>query len=39
VVVPFRVSIPTPLGRGVLEATQFITTPAPPRLTANSPTH
>jgi len=39
VVVPFRVSLPTPLGRGVLEATQFITTPAPPRLTANSPTH
>jgi hypothetical protein len=39
VLVPFRVSIPTPLGRGVLEATQFITTPAPPRLTANSPTH
>jgi hypothetical protein len=39
VVVPFRVSIPTPLGRGVLEATQFITTPAPPRLTANNPTH
>ena len=28
VVVPFRVSIPTPLGRGVLEATQFITTPS-----------
>jgi Protein of unknown function (DUF3108) len=39
VLVPFRVSIPTPLGNGVLEATQFITTPAPPRLTANSPTH
>jgi hypothetical protein len=39
VVVPFRVLLPTPLGRGMLEATQFITTPAPPRLTANSPTH
>ena len=39
VVVPFRVSLPTPLGRGVLEATQFITTPVAPRLTANGPTH
>jgi hypothetical protein len=38
VVVPFRVSIPTPLGRGVLEATQFITTPTPHRLTSNTPT-
>jgi len=37
--VPFRVSLPTPLGRGVLEATQFITTPVAPRLTANGPTH
>ena len=26
VVVPYRISIPTPLGRGVLEATQFVTT-------------
>jgi len=26
VVVPYKVSIPTPLGRGVLEATQFVTT-------------
>jgi Protein of unknown function (DUF3108) len=39
VLVPFKVTIPTPLGRGVLEATQFITTPTPHRLTANSPTH
>jgi hypothetical protein len=39
VVVPFRVSIPTPLGRGVVEATQFITTPTPHRLTSNNPTH
>jgi Protein of unknown function (DUF3108) len=38
VLVPFKVTIPTPLGRGAVEATQFITTPAPPRLTANSPT-
>jgi Protein of unknown function (DUF3108) len=27
VVVPFRFSVPTPLGMGVLEATQFISTP------------
>jgi hypothetical protein len=33
VVVPYKVSIPTPLGRGVLEATQFVTT-AIPRTTA-----
>ena len=39
VLVPFRVSIPTPLGRGVLEATQFITTPSPHRLTSNNPTN
>jgi hypothetical protein len=39
VLVPFKVTIPTPLGRGVLEATQFITTPTPHRLTANSTTH
>jgi hypothetical protein len=38
VLVPFKVTIPTPLGRGAIEATQFITTPAPPRLTSNSPT-
>lgn len=29
VLVPFRFSTPTPLGLGVLEATQFITTPLP----------
>jgi hypothetical protein len=30
VVVPYKVSIPTPLGRGVLEATQFVTTASRP---------
>jgi len=30
VVVPYKVSIPTPLGRGVLEATQFVTTAGRP---------
>jgi hypothetical protein len=32
VLVPFKMSIPTPLGTGVLEATQFITTASPPRV-------
>jgi hypothetical protein len=31
VLVPFRFSIPTPLGTGVLEATQFVSTPLPTR--------
>lgn len=34
VVVPYRVSIPTPIGIGVMEATQFITTAQPPRSAA-----
>lgn len=29
VLVPFRFSVPTPLGTGVLEATQFVSTPLP----------
>jgi len=29
VVVPFRISVPTPVGDAVLEATQFVVTPAP----------
>jgi hypothetical protein len=36
VVVPFRVSIPTPLGLGVLEATQFITAAQPARASASN---
>jgi hypothetical protein len=31
VMVPFRVSLPTPLGPGVMQATQFLTVPQPPR--------
>jgi hypothetical protein len=31
VMVPFRVSIPTPLGVGVMQATQFVTASQPPR--------
>jgi hypothetical protein len=34
VVVPFRVAIPTPLGMGILEATQFVTQPLPQRASA-----
>ena len=32
ILVPFRMVIPTPLGTGMLEATQFITTATPPRV-------
>jgi Protein of unknown function (DUF3108) len=32
VLVPYRLSIPTPLGTGVLEAVQFVTTATPPRI-------
>ena len=32
VLVPFRLVIPTPLGTGVLEATQFVTQASPPRV-------
>jgi Protein of unknown function (DUF3108) len=32
ILVPFRMVIPTPLGVAMLEATQFVTTPTPPRV-------
>ena len=32
VMVPFRLSIPTPLGEGVMQATQFLTVAQPPRM-------
>jgi hypothetical protein len=32
VMVPFKMMIPTPLGTGVLEAVQFVTTATPPRV-------
>ena len=32
ILVPFRMTIPTPLGTAVLEATQFITQATPPRV-------
>jgi len=33
-VVPYRLAIPTPLGLGVLEATQFVAIPQPARASA-----
>ncbi len=36
VLVPFRFSVPTPLGLGVLEATQFISTPLPSRASVKT---
>jgi len=33
VLVPFRFEVPTPLGLGVLQATQFVSVPQPPRAT------
>ena len=35
-VVPYRVSIPTPLGTGVLQATQFVSVPQPPKASAKT---
>jgi hypothetical protein len=35
VVVPYRFSLPTPVGTGVLQATQFISVAKPPRAAAN----
>jgi uncharacterized protein DUF3108 len=32
ILVPFRMTIPTPLGPAMLEATSFVTTAAPPRV-------
>jgi hypothetical protein len=36
VVVPYRVSIPTPLGTGVLQATQFVSAPQPAKASAKT---
>jgi hypothetical protein len=36
VMVPFRVALPTPLGLGVLQATQFIAMPQPSKATART---
>jgi hypothetical protein len=36
VVVPYRASIPTPIGLGVLQATQFVSVPQPGKASANT---
>ena len=36
ILVPFRVTIPTPLGTGALQANQFIASPLPPHPTPTS---
>ena len=38
VVVPFRVSVPTPIGLGVMEATQFVSAPTQPRAASGART-
>jgi hypothetical protein len=38
VLVPFRFSLPTPLGRGVMQATQFVSIAQPAHLGANTKT-
>ena len=32
ILVPFRLTIPTPFGPAMLEATSFVTTAAPPKV-------
>jgi hypothetical protein len=36
IIAPYRISIPTPVGTGVLEASQFISVPQPGRASAKS---
>jgi len=38
VLVPFRFAMPTPLGMGVLQATQFVAAAQPPHATASAKT-
>jgi len=38
VLVPYRFSLPTPVGTGVLQATQFVSVAKPPRAAANAKT-
>jgi hypothetical protein len=38
ILVPYRFSLPTPIGPGVLQATQFVTAAQPPRPTATAKT-
>jgi hypothetical protein len=34
--VPYRISVPTPIGLGVMQATQFVSVPQPARASANT---
>ena len=34
--VPYRVSVPTPLGVGIMQATQFVSLPHPGKATAKT---
>jgi hypothetical protein len=36
VMVPYRVSVPTPIGLGVMQATQFVSSPQPARAAAKT---
>ncbi len=36
VMVPYRASVPTPIGLGVLQATQFMSMPQPSKATAKT---
>ena len=38
ILVPYRFSLPTPVGTGVLQATQFVSVAKPPRAAANAKT-
>ena len=33
IVVPFRVSVPTPIGVGIMQATEFVSVSQPPHAT------
>jgi hypothetical protein len=36
IVVPFRVSVPTPIGVGIIQATEFVSVSLPPRAAAGA---
>ena len=36
VMVPYRVSVPTPIGIGIMQATQFVSVPQPGKATAKT---
>jgi hypothetical protein len=36
IMVPYRVSVPTPVGMGILQATQFVSNPQPSKASAKT---